>query len=122
MMSGLGYTEDSKKTFVNLSFHSMYILENLLCVKRRNDISTQGNIHNYETRNKVNLVPIHCTLRKCQNKPEYIATKLFVKLRLTMRHLATIILFKQQVRETEIKKRLIQHGRIVNLILFQLFA
>ena len=68
-------------------------------VKQREDqFMTHGDTHDYKTRHRSDLVMSHCRLSRCQNRPEFIAVKLFNKIPLNMRALP-VMQFKQKIKK-----------------------
>lgn len=84
ILAGLRYKENCRDAFVNLkilTFPCNYILENLIFIKNNDDrYKTHGDFHEYNTRNRENLVTMYCRLKRCQSRPEFMAVKLFNKL------------------------------------------
>ena len=91
VLAGLKYREDCRQAFMDmniLTFPSLFILMCVLHIKNNQHLHTNhGDVHDYSTRNRKNLVAPFCRLRRCQNRPEYIAVKIFNKLPLEVREL-----------------------------------
>ena len=107
LLAGLGYGEDCRAVFRDsgvLTVPSLYILENLLYVKKNLHMYvTHGDVHGYETRNRGELVPGYWRLRRCQSGIGYWAIKFFNVLPLDIKSLP-VTKFK-----TEMRKLLIRH-------------
>lgn len=84
IIGGLGYRDECRQIFINLSILTLpseYILQSLSYVKENeHKFIKQTNVHDHNTRNKNELIPTYCRIGKCQNRPEYIAVKLYNKL------------------------------------------
>lgn len=80
VLAGLGYRDDCREAFVHcqlLTLPCLYILENLLYIKKSNIYLTHNSVHEHDTRNKKNFVPLYWRLGRCQDGPGYWAIKLF---------------------------------------------
>lgn len=81
ILANLGYRDDCKQAFIQLgiiTFPSLYILEGLLHVKRNRVLyPSHSGIHDYDTRNKDDLVTAQCRLKKGQGKPDFFGIKCF---------------------------------------------
>lgn len=101
VLSGLGYRDDCRVGYRELkilTLPSLYILENLLHLKRSGHLfSAHGDIHTYKTRNNSNLIPAYWRVKKCQNGPGYWAIKFFNVLPTEIRVLQ-FNGFKQEVK------------------------
>lgn len=91
VLANLGYRDDCKQAFIQLgiiTFPSLYILENLLYVKRNLVLyQPHSSLHDHDTRNKDNLVTAQCRLKKGQSKPDFFAVKCFNTLPNSIRDL-----------------------------------
>lgn len=107
ILAGLHYMEDCRYSFINLkilTFPCNYILENLVYIKNNdNRYKTHKDFHEYDTRNKENLVTMYCRLKRCQNRPDYMAIKLFNKLPTQIKEMQ-VKKFKETVKCFLIKK------------------
>jgi hypothetical protein len=101
VIAGLSYREDCKAAFQSLmilTFPSVYILENLLYVKKNIEkFRSHGELHGYDTRNRDNLAVIYKRLKKCQTGSEFLGVKLFNKLSLGARALP-LTQIKQKIK------------------------
>lgn len=80
VLDGLDYRDDCREAFVHcqlLTLPCLYIFENLLYIKKSNIYLTHDNVHEYDTRNKTNFVPLYWRLGRCRDGPGYWAIKLF---------------------------------------------
>lgn len=81
LLGGLGYRDDCRAAFRQLgilTLPSLYIFESLLHV--RNNIHlfpTHGDMHDYSTRGRADLIPAYRRLRRCQDGPGYWAIKYY---------------------------------------------
>lgn len=83
VLSGLGYREDCRGAFIRLgilTLPSLYILENLLYIKQHNNSLRHQDVHQHNTRNCANFVPMYSRLERCRSRPEAIAVRLLNKL------------------------------------------
>ncbi|XP_050294198.1 uncharacterized protein LOC126734556 [Anthonomus grandis grandis] len=84
VLAGLAYREDCKAAFKQLgilTLPSVYILENLLYVKRNTQsFTTHQDIHGYNTRHRTDFVPPYCRLERCRDGPGFWGIKLFIAL------------------------------------------
>lgn len=107
ILDALKYRDDCKKSFINhgiLTFPSIYILENLLYMKKNlASYDTHDSVHNHCTRNKDKLVVKYCRLKRCQNGPNYWAIKFFNKLPQKIKDLP-LQHFKQRIKKFLISK------------------
>ncbi|KAK9871587.1 hypothetical protein WA026_012967 [Henosepilachna vigintioctopunctata] len=84
LIGGLKYRDECRHMFVKLGIPALlsaYILQNLLQIKNNEsqyDIHEQQ--HDYDTRNKSNLVPMHCRLPKYQRRVDYIAIHFYNRI------------------------------------------
>ena len=80
-VAGLQFRADCRHAFKNLrilTVPSLYILECLLHIKRNiNLYQTHEDKHNYNTRNRNNLLPNYCRLKRCQSGTSYWGIKFF---------------------------------------------
>ena len=81
MLSGLGFREECRVAFSNLGIltvPSVYILENLLYVRKNHDVYViHRSMHDYETRGRDALVPNYWRLGRYQYGPGYWANTFF---------------------------------------------
>ena len=100
-MMGIGYRDDCRDAFVDLkilTLPSAYILENLLYLKRNEGLfGTHGDVHDYSTRQRDNLVPAYLRLVRCQDGPGYWAIKLFNVLPTDIKNCLSRLLIKGYV-------------------------
>ena len=91
ILAGLKYRDDCRCAFIGLNiltFPSVFILACIMHVKREEHLYLQcRDVHEYATRNRDDLVVSYCRLRRCQNRPEFLAVKIFNKLPLSVREL-----------------------------------
>lgn len=84
VMAGLGFREDCRGAFRDLgilTFQSVFILESIIYVKKNeSSFVSHGDIHDYPTRGRDDLVTAYCRLKKCRYRPEHLAIKLYNKL------------------------------------------
>lgn len=84
ILAGLGYRDDCRHAFVQLSvltLPSIFIMQNLLYIKSNLHLyRAHMNIHQYETRNRSDILPDFWRLKRCQSGPGYWAIKFFNKL------------------------------------------
>lgn len=117
ILDGLNFREDCKNSFAKLeilTLPSVYILENLLYIKKNCEIyETYQNVHNHDTRGKENLVVKYCRLKRGQNGPNYWAIKFFNKLPISIRNLPLNI-FKHRMKLFLIKKAFYNFNEFLN--------
>ena len=90
------------------AFTSAYILEHLIYVKNNiNKYERHEDLHNYNTRGRVDLVPAHCRLKRCQCRPSHLGVKLFNRLPVRTRELPQKI-FKHNVKSYLIKEAILR--------------
>lgn len=81
VLAGLRYRDDCRQAFIHLqilTFPSQYILENLIFIKQSGaHFRSHEDVHNYNTRNKKNLVVPYWRLKRCQSGPGYWSVKFF---------------------------------------------
>lgn len=86
-----GNLSDWSLAFVQLrilTLPSIFILENLLYVKRNIDTyTTHGNVHQYNTRGRENIRPHYCRLKRSQDGPSFFGSKFFNILPVAVRDL-----------------------------------
>lgn len=91
VVSGLAYREDCRGSFGDLGILTLpclYVLENLLFVKRnRGTFGMHGDLHDYETRSSNDLVPSYRRLKRCQDGPGFWSVKFFNVLPQDIRNL-----------------------------------
>lgn len=90
LMAGIGYRDDCRNAFRTigiLTFPSVYVLQSLLYIKQAKNLTTYEDTHSHNTRNKSNIIPAHCRLGRCQNRPEYKAVNFYNKLPMKIREL-----------------------------------
>lgn len=70
VLAGLGYRDCCRRAYVSLkimTFPSLYIMESLLYLRRNGaEFGTHRDMHNYDTRQKENIVISYWSLRRCQ--------------------------------------------------------
>lgn len=81
---GLSYRADCRSAFISLkilTLPSIFILENLLYVKSNfTKYYTHGQVHNHNTRNRMNLVPEYRRLDRCKDGPGCLAVHFHNKI------------------------------------------
>ena len=84
LLAGLRFREDCREAFKSLgilTLPSLFIYRNLLNVKSNNELyQTHDDLHDYNTRNKSKIVPIHYRLKRCQSGQGYWSIKFYNKL------------------------------------------
>ena len=81
ILAGLKFRDDCRDAFRGLgilTLTSVYILQNLLYIRKNLTLyDTHEDVHKYCTRNRTDIVPLHCRLRRCQDGPGYWGIKFF---------------------------------------------
>ena len=101
LISDLAYRDDCRQAFIDLgilTFPCLYILENLLYVKRNIGMfQMHGDVHDHDTRSGNDLVPSYRRLKRCQDGPGYWAIKFYNILPIVIRNLP-LLSFKNKIK------------------------
>jgi len=105
VLAGIPYTADCLEAFVRLNIltlPSQFILDNFIYVKsiyvNSSKLRPHNDIHNFNTRNRIDLVQNFHRLERCRDGPSCLSVHFFNKLPLNIRQLP-INLFKIKVKK-----------------------